>query len=114
MNTILNSNPNLLEIAQQATWSVEEMAKLCKVSQDTLRRHIIQREGKTPEKWLAEQRFHLAIQQLRKGTSIKEIADSLGYQYQSNFTRKFKEFWDVCPSQWLQSKRIATHLRKND
>ena len=114
MNNLLNSNPNLLEIAQQAAWSVEEMAKLCKVSHATLRRHIIQRTSKTPDEWLTEQQFYLAIQLLRKGTSIKEIATSLGYQHQTNFTRKFKKFWDICPSQWRQSKKITAHLPEND
>jgi AraC-like DNA-binding protein len=63
---------------------------------------------KTPGSWLAEQRQHRAIELLRDGSSIKETAVCLGYKQQTNFTRKFKEFWGACPSLQSPSHQITT------
>jgi AraC-like DNA-binding protein len=107
MNTKIDHIHNWPELARQANWSAATMAKLCGVSANTLRRHFLQKAHKTPGAWLAEQRQHRAIELLRDGSSIKETASCLGYKQQTNFTRKFKEFWGACPS--LQS---PVHLTK--
>jgi AraC-like DNA-binding protein len=99
MNTRLKNIQNWPELARQANWSASALAKLCRVSQETLRQHFHQHLGKPPGAWLAEQRQRQAIEFLRDGSSIKETAASLGYKQQTNFTRKFKEYWGVCPSQ---------------
>jgi AraC-like DNA-binding protein len=108
MNHKLEQIPDWPERARQASWSATALAKLCGVSPNTLRRHFLQQMRKTPGAWLAEQRQLRAIELLRDGSSIKETASCLGYKQQTNFTRKFKEFWGVCPS--LQS---PPHLVKN-
>jgi AraC-like DNA-binding protein len=98
MNLKLNHIKNWSELARQAEWSVTKLAKLCGVSPDTLRRFFLKQKGETTKALLAEQRQHQAIELLRDGSSIKEIASCLGYKQQTNFTRKFKEFWGECPS----------------
>jgi AraC-like DNA-binding protein len=98
MNYKLQQIQNWTELARQANWSTAALAKLSKVSATTLRRHFLQQMRKTPGAWLAEQRQHQAIELLRDGSSIKETAFRLGYKHQTNFTRKFKEFWGACPS----------------
>ena len=100
-NSRLKRIQNWPELAQQANWSVAALAKLCGVSANTLRRYFLHQARKAPGAWLAEQRQHQAVELLRDGSSIKETASCLGYKQQTNFTRKFKEFWGVCPS--LQS-----------
>jgi AraC-like DNA-binding protein len=86
------------ELARQSNWSVTALAKLCEVSSDTLRRHFLANSGKSPRHWLVEERQWQAIELLRDGSSIKETAARLGYNQQTNFTRKFKKHWGVCPS----------------
>lgn len=98
MNARLARIQNWSELARQADWTVTALAKHCGVSVGTLRRHFLQQFGKIPKDWLAEQRQHEAIALLRDGSSIKETAACLGYKQQTNFTRKFKEYWGVCPS----------------
>ena len=98
MNYKLQQIQNWPELARQANWSVAALAKLCGVSANTLRRQFLQQMRKTPGHWLAEQRQHQAIELLRGGSSIKEAASCLGYKQQTNFTRRFKEFWGDCPS----------------
>ena len=105
-NSSLNQIQNWPELARQANWSATALAKLCGVSANTLRRHFLKEMWKTPGTWLAEQRQHQAIELLRDGSSIKETACCLGYKQQTNFTRKFKDFWGICPSQ-----QSSLHLR---
>jgi two-component system response regulator YesN len=84
--------------AEQAGWSIATLAKTCGVSTDTLRRYFQKQSGKTTQAWLDEQRQQRAIELLNQGFSIKETACYLGYKQQTNFTRKFKKFWGICPS----------------
>jgi AraC-like DNA-binding protein len=97
-NSRLNRIENWPELTRRANWSVSALAKLCGVSEDTLRRHFRRHMDKTPKVWLSGQRQQQALELLRDGCSIKQTAACLGYKQQTNFTRKFKEFWGVCPS----------------
>ncbi len=98
MNIKLNSIQNWPELARQANWCATTLAKRCGISRDTLLRYFLERFGKTTKAWLAEQRQQQAIELLRDGSSIKETAAYMGYKQQTNFTRKFKEYWGACPS----------------
>ena len=110
MSRRLQHIQNWPELARQANWSVAALAKSCGISKDTLRRHFLQHFGKSPGAWLAEQRQNEAIRLLRDGSSIKETAACLGYKQQTNFTRKFKEFWGTPPS--LQAPVLGRNARK--
>ena len=114
MNNKLNQIQNWPELARQSKWSVAALAKSCAVSKDTLRRHFLKRMGKAPGVWLAEQRQHQAVELLRDGSSVKETAACLGYKQQTNFTRKFKEFWGACPSVPPPTIQFPVKLRQND
>lgn len=98
MNTRLNYVHNWLELAQEANWSAAGLAKMCDVSVRTLERYFLKNMSQTPKAWLAEQRQHRAVELLRKGSSVKETAASLGYKQATNFTRKFKNHWGSCPA----------------
>jgi transcriptional regulator GlxA family with amidase domain len=107
MNCKLNHVQNWPELARQAKWSAAVLAKQCRISKDSLRRHFLKYMGKSPGVWLAEQRQYLAIRLLLDGSSIKETATLLGYKYQTNFTRKYKEFWGTCPTLPMRHNRVA-------
>jgi len=106
MNTKLNNIQNWSALAVKAGWSAAALAKLCGVSGDTLRRHFLKRYGKLPGDWLAEQRQHRAMGLLLDGSSVKETAACLGYKQQTNFTRKFKEYWGNCPTFQLAAQPV--------
>jgi AraC-like DNA-binding protein len=101
MNLKLKNCPDWSALARQAGWSVSALARLSSVSGSGLRRHFLQRKGRPPKQWMDEERLRQAVGLLRDGSSIKEIAAMLGYQQQTNFTRKFKAFWGVCPSAFM-------------
>ena len=98
MNLKLNHIENWPELARQANWSAAALANRCGVSVRTLHRHFLKHMGKNTKVWLAEQRQHQAIELLRDGSTVKETAFCLGYKQPTNFTRKFKKYWGVCPS----------------
>jgi transcriptional regulator GlxA family with amidase domain len=98
MNTKLNHLQNWPELAQKTKWSVTALAKLCGVSVRTLERHFLIEIGKTPKAWLIDQRQKQAGELLFDGKTIKEISGQLGYKHATNFSRKFKNDWGVCPS----------------
>jgi AraC-like DNA-binding protein len=98
MNTKLKRIQNWPGLAKEAGWSVTRLAKLCAVSSATLRRHFLLITTKSSRQWLAEERQRQALALLQDGCSIKEIANYLDYKQQTNFTRKFKEHWGVCPT----------------
>jgi transcriptional regulator GlxA family with amidase domain len=106
LNTRLNHIQNWPELAQQAAWLASALAKKCGVSVRTLHRHFLKHMGKNTKTWLAEQRQLKALELLRDGSSIKNTAFSLGYHQSTNFTRKYKNHWGICPS--LQTPTIGT------
>ena len=89
---------NWPELAKEARWSAASLAKNCRVSIRTLHRFFLKNMGVSTKAWLAEQRQHNAFHLLGSGSSIKEAAFFLGYKQSSNFTRKYKKHWGICPS----------------
>jgi len=98
MNTKLNQTPNWPDLAKQANGSVSGLAKCAGVSVRTLERHFLRQMGKRPKAWLIEQRQHRAVELLRHGNSVKEIAGNLGYVHASHFSREFKKYWACSPT----------------
>ena len=98
MSSRLNQIQNWPELAKQAKWSASVLANLCGVSERTLRRHFVKEMGRRPKEWLAELQQRHAQELLFDGSSIKEISAFLGYKQQTNFTRKYKRQWGICPS----------------
>jgi AraC-like DNA-binding protein len=74
MNSKLHHIQNWEELAQQAKWSVSNLAKLCAVSTRTLGRHFRCCFAKTPKTWLSQKRQKSAITLLQEGKTVKEIA----------------------------------------
>jgi AraC-like DNA-binding protein len=107
MSSYLDRIQNWPELARQANWSATSLAKLCGVSTETVRRHFLAKIGKSTRQWLVEERQRKGVALLRNGSSIKETAVRLGYKQQTNFTRKFKEYWGVCPSLSCPPRRFV-------
>jgi AraC-like DNA-binding protein len=91
MNTKFKHIKNWEELGKQANWSVGKVAISCKVSIRTLERHFLKNMGRTPKKWLAEQRQKKARELLADGASIKETAALLDYKHPSHLTNDLKK-----------------------
>jgi AraC-like DNA-binding protein len=99
VNTKLENIQDWAELARLSNWSTSEMARQCGVTVRSLHRYFHKNKGASTKTWLAQQRQRYAYELLSKGCSIKETAFFLGYKHPTNFTRKFKNHWGVCPSQ---------------
>ena len=112
MSVKLKQIQNWPELAKEAGWSVNRLAKLCVVATETLRRHFLITTTKSSRQWLAEERQRQALVILGDGSSIKETANCLVYKQQTNFTRKFKEHWGICPTMAQESPVLRNSVRK--
>ena len=113
MNSKLNHIENWTELVNEANWSASALAKKCGVSARTLERFFLKKMGKSPKAWLAEQRLHRAVELLRDGSSVKEVANLTGFLHASTFSREFKKHLNCCPTQFLTFKSAQLKRAKN-
>lgn len=82
--------------------TVESLANTLSVSKPTLTRRVKSMTGKTPMEWLMEYRLSRSLQILQdpnSGKTISEVAYEVGFSDPSYFTKKFRDFYGVLPSQ---------------
>lgn len=91
------------ELANHANWFVAKLARLCSVSERSLRRHIQENWRQAPKSWLAGQRQKQAVELLRDGSSVKETAMRLGCKNPETFSREFKKRCGKCPFEMAQA-----------
>jgi len=101
MNTKLKYINDWQKLAQEANWSVSTLAKKCGVSTRTLERYFVKNMCKRPKAWLFEQRQSRAIELLRSGSSVKEVAGCLDYKHPSHLTNGLKKQFGQCPAKIL-------------
>lgn len=94
-------------LAHQAQFRAHELADICQVSLRTLQRHFRQNYGLTVSKWLRDIRLRQAYNHLLHGSTVKEVAYSLGYKQLSHFSRDFKDYFGVSPSYLLGDPKIT-------
>jgi transcriptional regulator GlxA family with amidase domain len=107
MNSKLSRAHNWPEVARKANWSASVLAIQFGVSLRTMHRYFVKKTGKNTKTWLAEQRQQDANELLRAGSSVKKTAIVLGYNQPNNFSRNYKKYWGVCPSQQFSSDNLA-------
>jgi transcriptional regulator GlxA family with amidase domain len=98
MTARLNRIQSWRELAQAAKWSAATLAKHCGVSLRTLERHFLKEMGKSPKAWLVEQRQQRALELVRDGSSVKEMAAVLDFKHSTHLSRDFKGQWGCCPT----------------
>jgi len=86
---------------------VAALAALASLSPAHFTQLFREQTGSSPRGYLHLLRMHRACQWLT-GTSksLKEIADHLGYQDQFHFSRRFKAFSGVSPSEYRATQRV--------
>lgn len=77
-----------------------ELARRVGLQKDYLNRLVRQTCGLTLGQWRAREVLRAAETQLRKGRSITEVSDSLGFNDSSYFARWFRRQTGLPPSQW--------------
>lgn len=80
--------------------TLEELAVVAQLSPYHLLRTFQKTVGLTPHAYLNQIRIELAMQLLREGKTISEVAFDTGFSDQSHFTRNFKLMMGVTPGQF--------------
>ncbi|HEY3417616.1 MAG TPA: AraC family transcriptional regulator [Armatimonadota bacterium] len=90
-------------------WTVEELAESAGMSVPHFFRCFRKATGATPINSLRRERINQAKRRLIESTdSIKEIAEQVGYSDQFYFSRDFKRYTGLAPSQFRQ-REIGDH-----
>lgn len=85
----------------QKWWSVREMAELCNLSIDQMRRVFFQRTGVTPKLYIDRIKLQKAAEYLvSTRCSIARAAELFGYRDQYHFSRRFKAVLGTTPSRY--------------
>lgn len=82
-------------------WSLEAMAQLAGMSRSAFVARFKATVGQTPADYLADWRISIAQSKLRRGDSVKLIADQLGYASASALSRVFTQRVKLSPREWL-------------
>lgn len=115
MRSRLNRICNWEALADRANYSTKELARLCGgVSVRQLERYFLRQFGASPHKWLRQQKLNRAKQILVEGNSVKEVSGYLNYKDASHFSKDFKVFFGVPPSDWLHSKPLTVPPSRDD
>lgn len=96
------------ELAHAAGYCAVLLAAQCGISTRQLERFIREKMASSPHKWLRKMRLDRAVVLLQQQ---KPLADELGYSSSAHFSRDFKGFFGMTPSQFLsQAATTATSV----
>jgi len=85
--------------------SIETLATTYNVSRNALQDAFKQKCGIGIRKYKLNQRMEVATEMLKEGKAIKEIAFTLKYRAIGTFSRAFKKYHGVSPSEWNKTEQ---------
>jgi AraC-like DNA-binding protein len=103
-----------LKLAREAGYNANFLAKLCGRSPRQLDRYSNKMFECSTQEWLNEQRCIDAGILLKNAHSIKEVAFELGFKQTSHFTRQFKNYYGVTPSEFMELALLTPILSVTD
>ena len=80
--------------------SINNLANGANISRSYLTRQFHEVTGVTPLYYLKKYRFARAMEYLQSGASVTEIANDVGFQSLSHFSREFKKELGVSPTEY--------------
>lgn len=97
MGTIPRSEAGWVRLARKAGWRVKRMARLCGVTERTLRRRFGEGMGRGLGEWLRRRRMEEARDWLARGLTVKEVSGLVGYGSVAALERAYWRYWGVWP-----------------
>lgn len=89
-------------------WTVSEMAEICRLSDDQLRRIFLKYTGCHPKRYLERLKMHQAGELLvTTNLPVAVIALNLGYRDPYHFSRRFKIGTGLSPRQFRENEAIS-------
>lgn len=97
---------NILRDNSSRWYQVSELAQMCNIGEDLLRRLFLERTGMRPKEYMEHLKMNLAADRLLAGDEpVREIAESLGYLDPFHFSRRFKQCKGISPAAYRSSYR---------
>ena len=98
-----------LHVRPSHAWTVEELAREAGTSRSVLAERFQQLVGSSPMQYLTQWRMMLAANLLsRSNAPLARIAEDVGYQTDTAFSRAFRREYGQPPAAWRRSR--ATRL----
>ena len=85
------------------SWTVERLARLVGVSRSVLAERFTVMVGEPPMQYLALWRMQRASRLLLEGGQVAAVANAVGYESESAFSRTFKKLVGQAPGAWRRS-----------
>jgi AraC-like DNA-binding protein len=99
---------NALHRQPARNWSLQSLARHVGLSRSALAERFSQFVGRPPMQYLANWRMQVATGHLTAGRdSVAAIANLVGYDSESAFSRTFKKLVGTSPSQWRRERGSA-------
>lgn len=93
-------------------WTLEELAAEAGASRSVLAERFQQLVGTSPMQYLTQWRMQLAANLLRRSTaSLSQIAEDVGYQTDTAFSRAFRRLYGAPPAAWRRSQETPLQAR---
>lgn len=92
-------------------WSIERMADILDISRSTFIRKIQRASGYNPNELIVRLRVNVAVNLLRRGYSVEDVALTVGYESLAGFYKAFKKVTVATPSEFARTFTVTD--RKN-
>lgn len=97
-NTLLDELLQNIQANPDKWWNIREMADMCNLSVDQMRRIFVKRTGVLPKLYIDRLKLTQAADfLLRTDCSIREVSEKFNYQDQYHFSRRFKALIGLSP-----------------
>ncbi|MBC8058017.1 MAG: helix-turn-helix transcriptional regulator, partial [Rhizobiales bacterium] len=98
---------NALHKRPAQAWTVEELAREAGTSRSVLAERFQQIVGSSPMQYLTQWRMLLAANLLRgSNAQLASIAQDVGYQTDTAFSRAFRREFGAPPAAWRRSQAV--------
>src|SRR5882672_390723 len=93
-------------------WTLEELARAANTSRSVLAERFHDLVGNTPMQYLTQWRMLLAANLLSRGnTPVARVAEDVGYQTDTAFSRAFRKEFGAPPAAWRRSQMARDQIR---
>jgi len=103
---------NALHERPAQAWTLEDLARTAGTSRSVLAERFQQLVGSAPMQYLTQWRMLLAANLLcRSNAPLARIAEDVGYQTDTAFSRAFRREFGAPPAAWRRSRSVRDHAR---